>query len=574
MAARHASSAGKRRRILRPLSVGVLTLFACACAPIASPPSPLDAPAVASVRVAAESRVRAQTQHQWARWVGRQSPRKARNVLRQTSWLHGLEPIQTVRKAKRRADDATDRRALGHLQRYLVLEHLRATTAAAATPFKSLRDLEVALPWGGTVRFARLNVVLAKLASPQRRRALWQEREHTAQGRQAAFQKRAERLRDSIQDLGYLDSQQMLVDAFGWDCKALQQLARQVLRSSQAAYDAALAALAPTLTGRPASRLGPADVPRLLLHSPADAAFTQPAHAARETLAALGLSADELAIRVDDAPHAAKRLQPASFPISAPSDIRISIHPIGGVTDYEALLHELGHGLQMAHTQPSRFELQVLGTPAVSEAFAFLFQDLVLQPQWLQEHVALSEAQRAQHLATMGLRRLLWLRRTAAQLLFVLDGGLDRAPEQAARHYQQWLQRAYGFDMAHSTPARYFIRGEKILSSADYLVGWLLAAQLQRQLQRDAETRSWWRHENSQQKLHDLWRKAQLQGLQPLLRYVETPRVNAKTGLARLATALATPEPGPQGWTRTIPTPPRRSSERVHAQDRGAVEVD
>ena len=69
--------------------------------------------------------------------------------------------------------------------------------------------------------------------------------------------------------------------------------------------------------------------------------------------------------------------------ISIPDDIRVLVKPLGGAEDYESLFHEMGHAEHYAHVLATDYEFRVLGEDGVTETFAFLFENLFMDPKFL-----------------------------------------------------------------------------------------------------------------------------------------------------------------------------------------------
>ena len=58
--------------------------------------------------------------------------------------------------------------------------------------------------------------------------------------------------------------------------------------------------------------------------------------------------------------------------------------PVGGRDDFDVLMHEGGHTEHYAHVDPQLpFEFRYLGDNAITEAYAFLFEHLIEDPEWL-----------------------------------------------------------------------------------------------------------------------------------------------------------------------------------------------
>ena len=123
------------------------------------------------------------------------------------------------------------------------------------------------------------------------------------------------------------------------------------------------------------------DMPRLLRASQWDAAF--PAErmlsALKTTLAGLGIELRSQAnVEIDIEPRPSKSPRAFCAPIEIPGRVVLVIKPIGGPDDWRALFHEAGHTEHFAHTSPElSFEHRRLGDNAVTEGWAFLFENLV-----------------------------------------------------------------------------------------------------------------------------------------------------------------------------------------------------
>ncbi|MCD6498715.1 MAG: hypothetical protein J7M25_10515 [Deltaproteobacteria bacterium] len=91
-------------------------------------------------------------------------------------------------------------------------------------------------------------------------------------------------------------------------------------------------------------------------------------------------------ILIDDAMYPKKHPRAACFPISVPSDIRVSVKPSGGIMSWATLFHEGGHALHYAWTTERSFEFQQLGSASATEGFAELFARVWADPVWLRRY--------------------------------------------------------------------------------------------------------------------------------------------------------------------------------------------
>jgi hypothetical protein len=172
-----------------------------------------------------------------------------------------------------------------------------------------------------------------------------------------------------------------------------------------------------------------------------------------------------------------------------PSDVRVSLLPVGGARDERETLHQMGHVLADALSQQPKWALAKLGNRTVGEAWSFLLEDLSVDPVWLERVAGFpQEAQGAWRLSASA-QRLFLLRRAAGKVLF--NAALQVPGADAQALYRQVMTRTYGFPMSAADEARAELDREEFLASADYLEAFVLAAQLEQQL-RGRFGAAWW----------------------------------------------------------------------------------
>ena len=103
-----------------------------------------------------------------------------------------------------------------------------------------------------------------------------------------------------------------------------------------------------------------------------------------------------------------------------PDEVYLVIAPVGGREDFAALFHEAGHTEHYAHVDASLpVEDRYLGDNSVTEGFAFLFEHLASDPEWLRRRLGIEDPEpivRHERAA-----RLVFLRRYAAKLAYELE---------------------------------------------------------------------------------------------------------------------------------------------------------
>src|SRR4051794_12874026 len=255
-----------------------------------------------------------------------------------------------------------------------------------------------------------------------------------------------ERVRAEARALGWASPRALLAAVHGRDPGALAAEAEALLRATEA----------PVLDGGDA---GPAtarfDLARVHRAAWADPLLpADPVAHLRDGLRRLGLEPDRLSI--DAAPRAGKSPRAFCAAIAVPGDVHLVVAPRGGLADLEALFHEAGHALHLAHRDPAApFEDRHLVDRADAEALAFALEARAtdgIDDERLDAHRAALARLRMRHLA--------------ASLLHDLDL-LDAGPAPALRErYARRLATATGLAWPS---APWLVVADPLLTSADYL---------------------------------------------------------------------------------------------------------
>jgi hypothetical protein len=107
-------------------------------------------------------------------------------------------------------------------------------------------------------------------------------------------------------------------------------------------------------------------------------------------------------------------------PVRVPGEVYLVIAPVGGREDFAALFHEAGHTEHYAHVDASLpVEDRYLGDNSVTEGFAFLFEHLVSDPEWLHRRLGIEDPEPIVNHERAS--RMVFLRRYAAKLSYELE---------------------------------------------------------------------------------------------------------------------------------------------------------
>jgi hypothetical protein len=224
-------------------------------------------------------------------------------------------------------------------------------------------------------------------------------------------------------------------------------------------------------------------------------------HVYSETMAGLGINVGSQRNIVIDS-EARPRKNPRAFcmPITIPDDVRLVIRPVGGQSDYQSLLHESGHAQHFAWASAQLSpEFKYTGDYALTETYAFLFNHLVSDCNWLRDFLGLADP--TEFVRSVMLARLVTVRRYVAKLTF--ERRLHAASELTGRAelYAELQSTSTGF----KTPAAEFLFDlDDSFYSASYLRAWAFEVLLREYLKTRFGSR-WWASLRAGAFLKEIW---------------------------------------------------------------------
>ena len=194
-----------------------------------------------------------------------------------------------------------------------------------------------------------------------------------------------------------------------------------------------------------------------------------------------------------------------------PDVVHLITRAQGGISDYQAFMHEAGHALHYAGCDPRLpFAFRTISRDhALTEVYSYIFEAVTREPGWHALHFGLSDGQAERNAqGTLFLEALLY-RRYTAKLRYELGFWAAFAEERAtsARDYGPLLTEATGI---RYDPRNYLADMDAGFYSADYLRAWIRSAQLRRHLI-DQIGEGWWRSERTGELLRELF----LEGTKP-----------------------------------------------------------
>src|SRR5712692_1890279 len=248
---------------------------------------------------------------------------------------------------------------------------------------------------GREMTFQGSTVAIATERDRRSRRAIYARRLAVIE---ASNNLRAERLvkqHDAARSLGYSSYLELFERLRQLDYTEIARQAATLLSGTEPVYVARLDEVLRRELGLAVDLAERSDAMYLLHLTSFDDQF--PSHGMlqiyRETMAGLGIAVEsQRNIAIDSEPRPRKNPRAFCMPISVPEDVRLVIRPTGGQSDYQALLHESGHaqhyGWSSAQLPP---EFKYTGDYALTETYAFLFNHLVSDGDWLAVFLGLTD---------------------------------------------------------------------------------------------------------------------------------------------------------------------------------------
>ena len=213
-----------------------------------------------------------------------------------------------------------------------------------------------------------------------------------------------------------------------------------------------------------------------------------------QTVGALGFDLEAIPnIRLDLEDRPQKSPRACVIPADPPEVVHLITRAQGGLSDYEAFLHEAGHALHYAGCDsrlPWTFRA-LSRDHALTEIYSYIVDSIAGEPGWHAAYFGLSDEQAVENAQAAAFLDSLLYRRYAAKLRYEL-GFWDAFPAERGSS-----SRDYAALLTEATGLRYDERGylsdmDAGFYSADYLRAWIRSAQLRAYLRREVGD-DWWR---------------------------------------------------------------------------------
>ncbi len=355
----------------------------------------------------------------------------------------------------------------------------------------------VRLEDGREIPYERIAIDQANSADSAERRMMERARTALVSAELAPLKReRLQRERDVITSVGVADGYNATWELLsGISLSDLRAECEAFLRSSQSMWDDVAPEVTQRILGLKLKETTRGDIGALLRGHEFDEFFP-----AREMESSVRRQVSEMGIdptakgRViyDTGERPGKRARAFCAPVLVPDQVYLVLRPHGGQTDWNTLLHELGHALHFAHMRADLpMEFRFMGDNSVTEGFAMLFDHLMQDGGWLQRYTGLDKRNVAQFLRRAAFEELYFLRRYCAKLIYETQLYDERVSWDALSDlYVTLLTDALNF--AYSS-ADAFVDVDPHFYSARYLRAWQYQSLVTETLVEKFDA-DWWRN--------------------------------------------------------------------------------
>lgn len=382
------------------------------------------------------------------------------------------------------------------------------TKAEAAELARREAALEIEVE-GERLPLRQSSVAQANEADPDRRAAIERARlEAAAEHLDPLLRTSLEQSHAVARELGWPSMLALCEELSGIDLRALGRETAAFLEATETAYEPTVEPWLRRQLGFGFDRLRRADLPAFFRAPSLDAHF--PADRLVPSLEATlrGMAIDPQQggrVRLDLESRPKKSPRAFCAPVHVPDEVHLVISPMGGQDDFEALFHEAGHAQHYAHVDRHLpFEHRYLGDNSVTEGFAFLFEHLTADAEWLGDRLGVDEPEPiAAHARA---RRFVYLRRYAAKLAYELE--LQDAPAQLDPLRETYARRLSAAVHVDWPAATWLSDVDPFFYAARYLRAWALETHL-RQMLTERFGPAWFAEPEAGALLRGVWSQGQ-----------------------------------------------------------------
>jgi len=484
----------------RLATITAIALLLAACAP----QHHKDIQRIDSLRVEAEELVKVQSLMGFRSWAYGATANQD-SLYRAHSHLFTGDNIALVRRAEAEEPDSLQKKRLRYFLRYLTTEFINKEVAPLTDRVSNYEASAVVNVEGTSIPYRQVGTLMANERRQSVRALLYQAQNPVLDSLTTMLRLIEEATLRLTRDLDYPSYGAMAGILKEFSLEGFRATAEQTLAATDSLYRALLSEMVRRYLGSDLKTFYVYDLARLFHNSQFDKYFTGASllNVLNSTYSGMGIDIPAMKnLSIDTVGRAGKSPRAVCYPIDVPTDIRLSIKPIGGWNDFSALFHEIGHALHYAGTRENSFEFKYAGEPTVTETYAFLSEYILANQAWLRIRKLMPTPILKDFVRFQAFHRLFFVRRYCAKFLYELQlhSGVSR-PDSL---YTALQTAAIGTQQTSSDAKRYLADVDAFYYSAGYLRAWFLESQLNEKLTREYGV-NWFEHPRAGEYLRSLW---------------------------------------------------------------------
>lgn len=454
----------------------------------------------------AETLVRKQSEMYYKTWVYG-APSNQATLYKKYNYLFTKDSIQTTSAFYESEKNKNTKKAYLFFKLYLLGEFISKQQAKLFDEVENLEAESKVAVNGETIPYRDLRSKLFTEKDAQKRKALYMSADPVLEKLNEKYLAAEKLNQTEAVKLGYPSYVKMCEALKFLDFAAFKGLAQKYLQDTDGLYTKLVEERVKSELGVPLSEFYRYDILRLFKAEKFDKYFPEKEMMPflTQVLKNMGIElTKQKNLKVDLRNLPKKNPRAVCFPIVVPSDVRLSVKPVGGLEDYTSVFHEMGHGQHFANTKEKLFEFQQLGTNAVTEGYAFLMEYMFSDPFFMKHYFKLTPDETKDYFKFRVFERVYIVRRYAAKFLYELllhSGDTHQPPEKM---YSKYLSDALKYTPLPSDEKRYLDDVDANFYVADYVQAWFLEAMLRNRL-REKFGNEWFLKKDAGKYLKSLW---------------------------------------------------------------------
>jgi hypothetical protein len=420
--------------------------------------------------------------------VGLQAETRFADIYATHAQLYTPEQLDALARARADARDEIERDRLNRLWFEAADQVAAADVIAAAQDLYNERRAWRTRLDGEELSINAIGAAIAAEPDFDRREALFAllcEADETFAERDVALEARSQQLRSEVFGL---DGEVAIASArMGINVDAFSSQIDDVSARTASEYASQAAEQFPRLLGRDIERPSRAHAAYMRSLHEWDDTFTRArmVEVCNRTVAELGFDLNAIpTIRPDLEDRAEKDPRACVIPVRVPDEVYLVVRPTGGITDYQAFLHEAGHALHFGLTSSELpFEHRYVSPDnALTEIYSYVVERITHEPLWHMRHFGLAREQAEQICAQTRFIDSSLFRRYGAKLAYELQFWADPTHPDNPSRYAEGLSAA---TLMHYPTSQFASDMDGGLYAADYLRAWRTSEQVLAWLRRE-----------------------------------------------------------------------------------------